>query len=163
MNNAHKVSGRQQFKDQVRRWQDAGLEIVFTNGCFDILHRGHIDYLEKARALGDRLVIAVNSDASTRRLKGENRPINAEDDRAFLLASLSCVDLVTIFEEDTPLELITLVTPDILVKGGDYTPDQVVGREVVESCGGRVAIIPFRVGFSTTLIEEKIRSQNTAG
>lgn len=144
--------------DQVRAWQDRGDEVVFTNGCFDILHIGHIEYLEGARALGDRLVIGLNSDASTRRLKGDTRPINHEHSRAYLLSSLSFVDLVTVFDEDTPKELISTLLPDILVKGGDYKEDEVIGGDEVKSHGGKVVILPFKEGFSTTAIEQKILS-----
>jgi D-beta-D-heptose 7-phosphate kinase/D-beta-D-heptose 1-phosphate adenosyltransferase len=146
------------MREQVRAWQDQGDEIVFTNGCFDILHLGHIDYLEGARDLGDRLIIGLNSDASTQRLKGDARPINAEQSRAYLLASLSVVDLVTVFDEDTPAELIAEVLPDILVKGGDYTEADVVGGVVVKAHGGKVIILPYKEGFSTTSIEQKILS-----
>jgi D-beta-D-heptose 7-phosphate kinase/D-beta-D-heptose 1-phosphate adenosyltransferase len=140
----------------VRNWQDHGFDVVFTNGCFDILHQGHIEYLEQARSLGDKLVVGVNADASVRKLKGDSRPINTETSRAYLLASLSFVDLVTIFEEDTPLELLTELIPDVLVKGGDYKEADVVGGEVVREHGGKVEILPFKEGFSTTAIEEKI-------
>ena len=124
--------------------------VVFTNGCFDILHRGHVEYLFAARELGDALVVGVNTDASVRRLKGEGRPVNRELDRAFVLAGLGCVDAVTLFDEDTPAELIAALVPDVLVKGGDYTADTVVGRETVEAGGGRVVIIPLVPGHSTT-------------
>jgi D-beta-D-heptose 7-phosphate kinase / D-beta-D-heptose 1-phosphate adenosyltransferase len=131
--------------------------VVFTNGCFDILHRGHVAYLYQARALGDRLIVGLNTDASVRRLKGEGRPVVQEDDRAYVLAGLACVDAVTVFDEDTPAELIAALVPDVLVKGGDYTPDAVVGRDVVESAGGRLVLIPFVTGRSTTGILERIR------
>jgi D-beta-D-heptose 7-phosphate kinase/D-beta-D-heptose 1-phosphate adenosyltransferase len=144
------------MRDTVRNWQDQGFDVVFTNGCFDILHQGHIEYLEQARSLGDKLVVGVNADASVRKLKGDSRPINTETSRAYLLASLSFVDLVTIFEEDTPLELLTELIPDVLVKGGDYKEADVVGGEVVRDHGGTVEILPFKEGFSTTAIEEKI-------
>ena len=143
---------------RVRAWQDRGEEVVFTNGVFDILHAGHIEYLEAARASGNRLVVGVNSDASTKRLKGDSRPINHEESRAYLLASLSCVDLVTIFTEDTPEELISIVFPDILVKGGDYKEDEVAGGEIVKEHGGKVVILPYKEGFSTTSVEQKILS-----
>jgi rfaE bifunctional protein nucleotidyltransferase chain/domain len=158
LNVAKKIVSRDEMHRMVRVWQDHGEEVVFTNGCFDILHMGHISYLEAARALGDHLVIGLNSDASTRRLKGETRPINHEHSRAYLLASLSFVDLVTIFDEDTPQALISLLVPDILVKGGDYQADDVVGAEIVKTHGGKVVILPYQEGFSTTAIEEKIRS-----
>ncbi|CAN5787731.1 hypothetical protein BH23GEM10_BH23GEM10_18270 [soil metagenome] len=131
--------------------------VVFTNGCFDILHRGHVAYLYAARALGDRLVVGLNTDASVQRLKGAGRPVVNEDDRAFVLAGLACVDAVTLFGEDTPAALIDALLPDVLVKGGDYTPDTVVGRDAVEAAGGHVVIIPFVAGSSTTGILHRIR------
>jgi len=131
-------------------------KLVFTNGCFDILHRGHVEYLHAARELGDALVVAINTDDSVRRLKGERRPVNTEMDRAIVLAGLGCVDAVTFFEEDTPRDLISVLLPDVLVKGGDYTPEQVVGREEVEAAGGHVAIIPLVPGISTTRILERV-------
>jgi rfaE bifunctional protein nucleotidyltransferase chain/domain len=131
--------------------------VVFTNGCFDILHRGHVAYLFAARALGDRLVIGVNTDASVRRLKGSGRPVVQEHDRAFVLAGLGCVDAVTLFDEDTPAQLIAALLPDVLVKGGDYVPDNVVGRHDVEAAGGRVVIIPFVEGRSTSSLLHRIR------
>jgi D-beta-D-heptose 7-phosphate kinase/D-beta-D-heptose 1-phosphate adenosyltransferase len=130
--------------------------LVFTNGVFDLLHRGHVEYLFAARRLGDALVVGVNTDASVRRLKGRDRPINAQDDRAFVLAGLACVDAVTLFAEDTPLALIAELLPDVLVKGGDYTPETVVGKEAVEAGGGRVVILPFVPGRSTTAIVDAI-------
>lgn len=141
---------------QVNDWKNAGEEIVFTNGCFDILHAGHIAYLEQAAQLGDRLIIGVNDDASVTKLKGPTRPINVIGSRLFLLASLSFVDGVVPFSEDTPLDLINALKPDIIVKGGDYTPDTVVGSEVVDEWGGKVVILPFVEGFSTTKLESKI-------
>ena len=135
--------------------------VVFTNGCFDILHRGHVAYLEEAAALGQSLVVGVNSDASVRRLdKGRDRPVNPLDDRMAILAALACVALVVPFEEDTPLELIRLVRPDYLVKGGDWTPDKIVGADVVQSYGGRVHSIPFRFERSTTDLLRRIRSHD---
>ena len=126
--------------------------IVFTNGVFDILHAGHVTYLEESRALGDVLVVGLNSDASVRRLKGPSRPINTQDDRARVLSALRCVDHVVIFDDDTPLAVITALLPDVLVKGGDYTRDTVVGADVVEHHGGKVEIIPLLEGRSTTSI-----------
>ena len=131
--------------------------VVFTNGVFDILHRGHVAYLYAARAYGDRLIVGLNSDASVRRLKGDGRPVVTEQDRAYTLAGLACVDAVTIFDEDTPAELIASIIPDVLVKGADYAPDQVVGRDVVEANGGRLVLIPFVTGRSTTRLIERIR------
>ena len=132
-------------------------KIVFTNGCFDILHIGHIRYLEQARELGDLLVVGVNSDESVRRLKGKDRPINSEQDRVELLTALDCVDFVIVFEDDTPYDLICRIQPDVLVKGGDYAPDQVVGRDVVERKGGKLVLLPFVTGKSTTDIISRIR------
>ena len=132
--------------------------LCFTNGCFDLLHPGHIQYLEDVRALGDFLVVGLNSDASVARLKGPGRPLQDERARAQVLCGLRSVDAVVRFDQDTPLELITALQPDILAKGGDYTPETVVGREVVEARGGRVVLIPFLPGHSTTAIVERIRS-----
>ncbi|MFZ4712984.1 MAG: D-glycero-beta-D-manno-heptose 1-phosphate adenylyltransferase [Bacteriovoracaceae bacterium] len=131
-------------------------KIVFTNGCFDIVHRGHVSYLNHARSLGDALFIGLNADASVSRLKGPTRPINTEQDRKFVLENLKCVDCIDIFDEDTPLELIKLVHPMILVKGGDWTPDKIVGSKEVLAWGGQVMSLPFVNGFSTTSIVEKI-------
>lgn len=133
-----------------------GRKVVFTNGCFDLLHAGHVKYLQKARSFGDLLVLGLNSDASVRRLKGEKRPLIGEAERGHILAALDCVDFVVIFDEDTPLRLIEALKPHVLVKGGDYTPDRVVGREIVESYGGRVELVEFVDGKSTTGIIEKI-------
>lgn len=133
--------------------------IVFTNGCFDILHRGHVAYLEEAAALGKSLVVGVNSDASVRRLeKGRDRPVNSLDDRMAVLAALGCVSLVTPFDDDTPLALIKLVRPEHLVKGGDWEPDKIVGADFVKSHGGNVHSIPFRFNRSTTELLRRIRS-----
>jgi rfaE bifunctional protein nucleotidyltransferase chain/domain len=138
-------------------WRAARARVVFTNGVFDLLHRGHAEYLEEARALGDRLVVGLNTDVSVRRLKGASRPIVGEQDRAALVRALACVDLVVLFDDDTPQRLIEAVKPDVLVKGADYAPDAIVGREFVESRGGRVATIPLREGLSTSEIVKRIR------
>ncbi len=135
----------------------SGKRVVFTNGCFDILHRGHVTYLNEARALGDVLVVGLNSDASVKRLKGPQRPLNQEGDRRFVLLNLKGVDAVEIFAEDTPLELIKAVHPDILVKGGDWRPDQIVGGKEVLSWGGEVRSLGFVEGYSTTSVVEKIQ------
>jgi D-beta-D-heptose 7-phosphate kinase/D-beta-D-heptose 1-phosphate adenosyltransferase len=132
--------------------------LCFTNGCFDLLHPGHVKYLEDARALGDFLVVGLNSDASVARLKGPGRPLQDEAARAAVLLGLRSVDAVVRFDEDTPLELIQALQPDVLVKGGDYTPETVVGREIVEGRGGRLVLIPFLPGHSTSRIEQRIRS-----
>ena len=133
--------------------------LVFTNGVFDLLHPGHIDVLTGARAQGDALIVGVNSDASVRRLgKGPDRPVRSEAERAYVLAGLAAVDAVVVFDEDTPLELVTAVEPDVIVKGGDYSPDTVVGADVVRARGGRVVIIPLTPGQSTTSIIQRLRA-----
>jgi D-beta-D-heptose 7-phosphate kinase/D-beta-D-heptose 1-phosphate adenosyltransferase len=132
--------------------------LCFTNGCFDLLHPGHVKYLEDVRALGDFLVLGLNSDASVARLKGPSRPLQNELARALVLLGLRSVDAVVRFEEDTPLELIRALQPDVLAKGGDYTPETVVGREVVEARGGRLVLVPFLPGHSTSTIVERIRT-----
>jgi rfaE bifunctional protein nucleotidyltransferase chain/domain len=142
----------------VKRLQTQGQKVVFTNGCFDLLHPGHVAYLEQARSLGEALIVGVNTDDSVRRLgKGEGRPVTPEADRARVLAALACVDRVVLFDEDTPLELITAVQPDILVKGGDYQLAEIVGREVVEARGGQVLALPFIPGYSTTALLAHLR------
>jgi len=134
-----------------------GKKLCFTNGCFDLIHPGHVQYLEDARALGDFLVLGLNSDQSVMRLKGESRPLQSETARALVLLGLKSIDAVIRFDEDTPQELIGDILPDVLVKGGDYAPDTVVGREIVIGRGGRVAIIPFLEGHSTSVIVDRIR------
>jgi len=139
-------------------WRMKGDRIVFTNGCFDILHRGHVEYLQEAAALGDRLIIGVNSDDSVRRLgKAADRPLNDQDSRAKVLAALRLVDAVVIFDQDTPLELIKTIGPDVLVKGGDWKPEDIVGSDVVKKLGGEVRALKLVDGFSTTSLVEKIR------
>ena len=145
----------------IEQWQKIRAQclqkkVVFTNGCFDILHRGHVHYLAEARALGDCLIVGLNSDASVKRLKGETRPVNAEKDRAFLLAALSVVDYVVLFEEDTPLELIRQVAPDVLVKGGDYAISNIVGADLVMRNGGEVKVLQFVDGYSSTKVIDKM-------
>jgi rfaE bifunctional protein nucleotidyltransferase chain/domain len=137
--------------------QNQGLEIVFSNGCFDILHLGHIDYLEKAAALGDRLIVALNTDASVKRLKGESRPINDEWARSRMMAALAFVDAVILFDEDTPFDLISALKPDILVKGSDYAIENIVGADFVINQGGRVETIALVEGFSTTGLINKLK------
>lgn len=144
------------LQEQVYRWKFLGQKIAFTNGCFDILHKGHIASLSQAAKEADVLVVGLNSDASTKRLKGEGRPVNNEQARATVLASLLMVDAVILFDEDTPLELIKKVMPDVIVKGGDYTLDQIVGAKEVMAHGGRVVINPIVEGYSTTGILGKI-------
>ncbi|MFZ7115674.1 MAG: D-glycero-beta-D-manno-heptose 1-phosphate adenylyltransferase [Bacteroidota bacterium] len=153
-----KIVDLNQLQHSIYRWRFLSKKIVFTNGCFDILHLGHIDYLAKASDLGDILIIGVNSDASTKRLKGPNRPINDQEQRSVLLASLHFIDAVIIFDDPTPLELIKTVRPDTLVKGSDYNLSNIVGADIVQSYGGMVKTIDFLPGYSTTMIEEKIIS-----
>ena len=138
-------------------WKFTNQKVIFTNGCFDILHKGHLDYLAKAADMGDKLIIGLNTDSSVKRLKGETRPINNELDRAFQLASLLCVDSVCFFGEDTPIGLIELIRPDVLVKGGDYDVNKLIGGDFIKSYGGEIAIIPFVEGYSTTSIINKIK------
>ncbi len=141
------------------RLRAMGRQLVFTNGCFDILHVGHVRYLASARALGDALVVAINSDRTVRELKGVLRPVMNEDERAEMLAALSAVDYVTIFDDVSPRALIAEILPDVLVKGGDYAMDEIHGREEVEAAGGKVCALPFIEGTSTTSIVERIRKQ----
>ncbi|MFG1494027.1 D-glycero-beta-D-manno-heptose 1-phosphate adenylyltransferase [Halobacteriovorax sp. ZH4_bin.1] len=138
----------------------SGRKIVFTNGCFDILHRGHLMYLNEAKKLGDILIIGLNSDSSVKRLKGEDRPVNSEDDRQFMLENLKSVDKVFIFEEDTPYDLINAVLPSVLVKGGDWAIDQIVGHDIVTANGGQVLSLNFEDGYSTTNLIEKIQGRS---
>lgn len=140
-----------------KRLKEEGKKLVFTNGCFDIIHRGHVDYLNRAKALGDYLVVALNSDDSVRRLKGEGRPINKLEDRAYVIANLKAVDFVVSFNEDTPFEIISAIVPDVLVKGGDWSVDQIVGRDIVEANGGKVLSLPYVENYSTTSIINKMK------
>ncbi len=142
------------------RLHAAGRTLVFTNGVFDLLHPGHVRYLAEARALGDALVVAVNSDRSVRAIKGPSRPVNPEHDRAEVLAALSAVDAVVVFDEDDPHAIISEIQPDILVKGAAWAADRIVGRDIVEARGGRVVRIAFAPGFSTTGMIEKIRGKS---
>jgi rfaE bifunctional protein nucleotidyltransferase chain/domain len=142
----------------VQQWKDHGEKVVFTNGCFDLLHRGHIDYLSKAAALGTKLVIGLNSDSSVRRLKGIYRPFQDEQTRSMILASLLFTDAIVLFQSDTPYDLIRTVQPDILVKGNDYSPEEIVGYDIVTSYGGEVKTLEYIKGHSTTLLTEKIKN-----
>ena len=148
--------------DEIRTRQEKGEKIVFTNGCFDILHVGHVRYLQEARELGDFLIVGLNSDASTRGLKGPTRPIVSENERKEVLEALRCVDAVILFDESTPYNLIARVKPDILVKGGDWTPDKIVGSDLVLARGGKVLSLHFVEGSSTTNIVQKIERQARA-
>ena len=140
----------------LNQWRFKEEKIVFTNGCFDILHRGHTDYLAKAASLGSKFIIGLNTDASVKRLKGKNRPVNPEYARAFVLASLIYTDKIILFEEDTPLELIRYIQPDILVKGSDYSPENIIGYDIVNAKGGKIMTIDLTEGYSTTSILDKI-------
>lgn len=153
-----KLMSWDRMADQVQQWQALGERVVFTNGCFDLLHYGHLHYLAQARDLGDRLVIGLNSGESVSRLKGPTRPINDEHTRQLMLASLAFVDAVVVFGEDTPLALIQQLSPDILVKGGDYSPEAIVGASWVQERGGQVIVLPFLAGYSTTALEARIKN-----
>ncbi|MBS9768245.1 MAG: D-glycero-beta-D-manno-heptose 1-phosphate adenylyltransferase [Flavobacteriaceae bacterium] len=147
-----------QCKSLLENWRENKEQIVFSNGCFDILHQGHIVYLAKAAQLGTKLVIGLNTDASIKRIKGENRPINNEHERALLLSALGFVNLVVFFEEDTPYKLIKTVQPNILVKGADYKAEEIVGYDIVTENGGKVETVVLEEGFSTTGVIEKIKN-----
>jgi len=142
---------------QRQQWKKEGQRVVFTNGCFDLLHPGHITYLNDAKALGDVLILGLNDDASIQRLKGDTRPINPLHDRAVMLAALKSIDAVVAFSEDTPLKLITALMPDVLVKGGDYSIDTIVGAKEIMQAGGQVQVIPFLEGYSSTRLIQRIQ------
>jgi D-beta-D-heptose 7-phosphate kinase/D-beta-D-heptose 1-phosphate adenosyltransferase len=152
-----KVRTQEQLAAELRRLQRAGKRVVFTNGCFDLVHPGHVRYLGAAKRLGDVLVVALNADASVRRLKGAGRPLMTARDRCEVIAALEMVDYVTVFRADTPRDLIRRLQPDVLVKGGDWTPDRIVGADVVRAGGGRVYSLPFSSGYSTTRLAAKLR------
>lgn len=152
-----KIFTRESVKHTLNYWHFMGKKIVFTNGCFDILHKGHVAYLTEAEALGDVLILGLNSNSSVKKLKGESRPVNDENARAFVLAGLAAIDAVIIFEEDTPYDLIKFIQPHVLVKGGDYKPEQIAGHDLVEASGGKVVIIPFVEGFSTSGVIRKMK------
>jgi D-glycero-beta-D-manno-heptose 1-phosphate adenylyltransferase len=159
MNSTDKIFTLPALQEQLQLWRSQGQKIVFTNGCFDLLHLGHVDYLEKARQLGDKLVLGLNTDRSISSIKGPNRPLQDEMSRARVMASLLFVDAVVLFDSDTPLELIKAVQPDILVKGDDYSIEQIVGHDVVQQAGGVVKTVPLVTGYSTTSIVKKIENQ----
>ena len=152
-----KILSRAEAAAFAQKLREAGKTLVFTNGCFDVLHAGHAYLLNEARKQGDALILGLNSDQSVRRLKGESRPVNKEEDRALLLASLQAVDAVVVFEEDTPEELISVIRPDILVKGGDYSKEQVVGGRLLKSYGGKVLIVPLKPGYSSSKTIENLK------
>jgi len=162
MNELQRIEGKIKKQDEakniVQKWIDKGEKVAFTNGCFDIVHRGHVEYLSKAKDLGTKLVLGLNTDASVRRLKGDSRPVVDEQSRAILLGALQFIDLVVFFDEDTPYELIKALQPDILVKGSDYKAEDIVGYDIVTAKGGKVETIDFVEGFSTTTIVEKIKT-----
>jgi D-beta-D-heptose 7-phosphate kinase/D-beta-D-heptose 1-phosphate adenosyltransferase len=151
-----KILSLDRLRTERERMRRLGRRVVFTNGCFDLIHTGHIRYLQEARRLGDALIVALNSDRSVRELKGERRPILDQNERAEVMAALGCVDYVTIFDEPTPREIIAVLLPDVLVKGGDWGVDQIVGRDDVEAAGGEVLSLPFVEGCSTTDLIERI-------
>ena len=157
MTSADKIFTLENLLPELQKWRSENQRIVFTNGCFDLLHLGHVDYLEKARALGDKLVVGLNTDMSIRRLKGQERPLQDEMARARIMASLLFVDAVVLFSEDTPYNLIKAVQPDILVKGDDYQPDTIVGADIVKARGGQIKTVSLVKGYSTTNIVAKIK------
>lgn len=152
-----KIIDQQQLKNRLAYWNFLGQTIVFTNGCFDLIHRGHIEYLAKAAELGDVLIIGLNTDASVKRIKGENRPVQDQEARAVILASLHYVTNVILFDEDTPYKLITFIQPDVLVKGKDYTEENIVGYDVVNAKGGKVITIDYLEGYSTSELLNKLK------
>lgn len=153
----NKLLSHKDLEAKLRAWRSAQKTIVFTNGCFDILHRGHVEYLAQAADLGDVLVVGLNTDASVKRLKGESRPVNDEQSRALLLSALQFVDAVVLFDDDTPYELIKQVQPDVLVKGNDYKPEEIVGYDIVTARGGKILTIDLVEGFSTTNIIKRMK------
>lgn len=160
MSTKQKILSWNEGRKAVQDWKDSGEEVVFTNGCFDILHLGHVDYLEKSKELGTKLVVGVNTDASVRKLKGPERPMNNEQARSRILAALSFVDAVILFGEDTPFELISAILPDVLVKGSDYSVENIVGADVVMNNGGTVKTINLVDGYSTTGLINKIKKND---
>ncbi len=154
-----KILPLHQLQIERERLRQAGKKVVFTNGCFDLLHPGHVRYLQQARALGDALIVALNSDRSVRELKGDKRPILTEAERSEVMAALACVDFVTVFDEPTPREIISALLPDVLVKGGDWGIDAIIGREEVEAAGGQVISLPFVDGCSTSDVIQRIASR----
>jgi rfaE bifunctional protein nucleotidyltransferase chain/domain len=154
-----KIRNKETILQLISKWNQENKKIVFTNGCFDLIHRGHVDYLAKARDLGDKLIVALNTDKSVSDIKGPNRPLQDEQSRLQIMASFQFVDAVLLFDEPTPFNVIQLIQPDILVKGADYIPENIVGYDIVMAKGGEVKTIDFLPGYSTSLIEQKIKSQ----
>ncbi|MCR9250910.1 MAG: D-glycero-beta-D-manno-heptose 1-phosphate adenylyltransferase [bacterium] len=160
MNSQNKIyQSYPSFDSRLKEWRQSGLNIIFTNGCFDLLHLGHVDYLERARSLGDKLIVGLNSDSSVKSIKGESRPINDESIRMRMIAALECVDAVVLFQEDTPLILIQNILPSVLVKGKDYDISNIVGADVVIANGGRVETLELVEGYSTTKLIETIQNK----
>jgi rfaE bifunctional protein nucleotidyltransferase chain/domain len=162
MNSLGKINNKiirdwKQLPGVLKKWQNPGQKIVFTNGCFDIIHRGHIELLSKAADLGQKLIVGLNSDSSVQRLKGKDRPIQDETSRAMIMAGFGFVDLVVLFDQDTPYDLISLIRPDVLVKGGDYKAEEIVGYDIVSQNNGQVITINFVEGYSTTSIVNKMK------
>ena len=153
----NKIFSLENLKIQVEKWKATGEKVVFTNGCFDIIHQGHIEVLARTADLGTKLIVGLNSDSSIQKLKGKNRPIIQQQSRSILLASFSFVDAVVLFSEDTPIDLISTLLPDVLAKGGDYKIETIVGHEIVQKNGGEIILVPFVDGFSSTTIIEKIK------
>lgn len=160
MDSSQKISDWEGIADKLKEWRRKKEKIVFTNGCFDILHLGHIDYLEKARSLGNRLIIGLNNDSSVTKLKGAGRPLYQQEARARILAALEFVDIVIMFDQETPYDLINHIKPDILVKGNDYLSENIVGADIVKSKGGKVVTINLVEGYSTSALIEKINQLN---
>jgi len=156
-NNQKKIINNENLNSLLALWRFKEYKIVFTNGCFDILHLGHIDYLSRAKSLGDKLFLGLNTDDSVKRIKGENRPVNNQHARAMLLASLSFIDAIVFFDEDTPYNLINIVQPDILVKGSDYKPEDIIGADIVLKKNGSIETIDFLEGYSTSSIIQKLK------
>jgi len=152
-----KIYTSESIRKQLAAWKFLGNKIVFTNGCFDLIHMGHVDYLSKAAGLGNILIVGINSDTSVSKLKGPSRPVNDQQSRLRIMASFLFVSAVILFDEDTPLELIKNIEPDVLVKGGDYEPEKIAGYDVVKARGGNVITLPFIEGYSSSLMEKKIR------
>ncbi|MCK9163298.1 MAG: D-glycero-beta-D-manno-heptose 1-phosphate adenylyltransferase [Bacteroidales bacterium] len=155
----NKISSLESLKLKLSEWEKEGKKIVFTNGCFDIIHQGHIDYLAKAKDLGDILIIGLNTDRSVREIKGKTRPIQDEKSRAIILASMQFIDAIVYFSEPTPYQLIKAIQPDILVKGADYKPEEIIGYDIVQAKGGEIKTLTFLEGYSTSEIEKKILSE----
>lgn len=154
----NKILETEALQQRLAFWRTLGETIVFTNGCFDVLHLGHVHLLHACRQLGDRVIVGLNSDASVKRLKGPSRPVHGQQSRALVLAALEAVDAIVVFEEDTPLRLIEAIHPDVLVKGGDWAPEKIVGADVVQQYGGRVVSVPYLDGYSTTGILQQHKS-----